>query len=323
MAPEQHTSPATKTATGVNTIASGSAATNTDLPAITVLGLGAMGQALARTFLQGGHPTTVWNRTPGRATSLVAAGAIHAQQPQEAMASADLVIVCLLDHSSVHDVLDPIAAGLTGRVLVNLTSTTPTESRELAAWATPHGAGYLDGGIMAVPDMIGQPDASILYSGDRTVFDTHRQTLELLGTADYVGADPGVAALQDFALLAGMYLMFAGFFQGAAMVRDAGISAEDFSTRAVPWLTAMAQQLPAFAGPIDRGDYHAAGQDLNFTKSAVDAIHRAGQDAGVSPVLLNAVKALVDQQVAAGFGTAATERIIEGLRESGAARSVA
>lgn len=34
---------------------------------VSVLGLGLMGQALARAFPRAGHPTTVWNRTPAKA----------------------------------------------------------------------------------------------------------------------------------------------------------------------------------------------------------------------------------------------------------------
>src|SRR5690606_22683771 len=42
---------------------------------VTVLGLGAMGQAFAATLLKGGRTVTVWNRTPGKDGDLVAAGA--------------------------------------------------------------------------------------------------------------------------------------------------------------------------------------------------------------------------------------------------------
>ncbi|WP_179893518.1 NAD(P)-binding domain-containing protein, partial [Streptomyces sp. wa1002] len=42
---------------------------------LTLLGLGAMGVALARTWLAAGHPLTVWNRSPGRSAELAAAGA--------------------------------------------------------------------------------------------------------------------------------------------------------------------------------------------------------------------------------------------------------
>lgn len=61
--------------------------------------------------------------------------------------------------------LDPLAASLSGRALVNLTTTTPGQARELADWSRHRAIDYLDGGIMAVPEMIGGPGAAILYSG--------------------------------------------------------------------------------------------------------------------------------------------------------------
>ena len=54
--------------------------------AITVIGLGNMGSALARRFLAGGHPTTVWNRTAAKADPLRAAGATVAPNAASAIA---------------------------------------------------------------------------------------------------------------------------------------------------------------------------------------------------------------------------------------------
>ncbi|MGV7904205.1 NAD(P)-binding domain-containing protein, partial [Mycobacterium kansasii] len=42
---------------------------------VTILGLGAMGRAIAAAFVDAGHRVTVWNRTPGKADRLVARGA--------------------------------------------------------------------------------------------------------------------------------------------------------------------------------------------------------------------------------------------------------
>ncbi|MGX1811633.1 NAD(P)-dependent oxidoreductase [Nocardia sp. NPDC055321] len=287
--------------------------TNTPLGPATVLGLGAMGRALAQTLVKAGVATTVWNRTPGRDTDLVAAGAHGASTPAEAVRRDGLLITVLLDHASIHDTLDPIAHTLSGRRWVNLTSTSPEESRELARWAAAHGIDFLDGGIMAVPPMIGTPASALFYSGSRTVFDTHRPLLELFGSAEYFDTDPGTAAQLDFALLAGMYLMFAGFFQGTAMARTAGFTATDFAARAVPWVTAMTQSLPEFARVIDSGDYTAEVQHLAFQKSALDAITRSATDAGVDATLIAPLTALVDKQIAAGNGASAFERVVEEL----------
>ena len=42
---------------------------------IAVLGMGRMGRALAGRLLEGGHRVTVWNRSKGKASEVVSAGA--------------------------------------------------------------------------------------------------------------------------------------------------------------------------------------------------------------------------------------------------------
>lgn len=280
---------------------------------VTVLGLGAMGRALAAAFVKAGHPTTVWNRTPGKDAELIAMGALGADSVASAVAAGDLVIACLFDHASVHETLDPVVGNLAGRDLVNLTSTEPAGARELADWASRHGISFLDGGIMATPPMIGQPGSALLYSGSADVFDRRRKVLELLGSAEYFGAEPGHASLVDFALLSGMYTMFSGYYHGAAMVRAIGMSATEFGRRAEAWLGAVLPTLSAAGAQIDSGDYSVPFQSLNFTKAAVDTIVSASRDAGVDLDIVGAVKNLVDRQVAAGYGHESSERMFESL----------
>src|SRR5687768_1381862 len=102
---------------------------------VTVLGLGAMGSAIARTFVDRGHPTTVWNRTAGKATALVDAGAAAAGTAAEAVAASDLVVLCVLDYDAVDDVLGGVGDAISGRALVNLTSGSPERARAVQAWA--------------------------------------------------------------------------------------------------------------------------------------------------------------------------------------------
>ncbi len=75
---------------------------------VSVLGLGAMGHALAAALVAAGHTTTVWNRSAGRADGLVEQGAAVAATAGAAVRAGELVVVCLLDHASVHEVLDPV-----------------------------------------------------------------------------------------------------------------------------------------------------------------------------------------------------------------------
>ncbi|MFF6887639.1 NAD(P)-dependent oxidoreductase [Streptomyces sp. NPDC012421] len=206
---------------------------------VSLLGLGAMGTALARTWLTAGHPLTVWNRTPARAEALAPEGAKVADSAAEAVAASTLVLLCLLDDASVEATLDGV--DLTGKDLVNLTTTTPSEARARAAWAEERGARYLDGGIMAVPPMVGVPEAGgyVFYSGSRELFELHRETLAVPVGTTYVGEDPGFAALHDVALLSAMYGMFAGATHAFALIRRENIDPVAFAPLLGDWIKAM------------------------------------------------------------------------------------
>ncbi len=281
---------------------------------VTVLGLGAMGATLAAALVRAGHPTTVWNRSPDKADALVDLGATAAGTARDAVIASDVVVTCLFDAASVREVLDPVADVLTGRTLVNVTTTSPDQSREIARWAAAHGVVYLDGGIMAVPDMIGQPGSSVLYSGSRTAFEQHRALLDLWGESAYFGEDAGVASLYDLALLAGMYVMFAGFLHGAAMVAGAGVSATEFAQRAAPWLSAMTGELAGFAAVVDGGDYTVPGQQSLEFSDLGDMID-AGAAQGISTEVVEVVQNLIRRQVDAGHGKEGFARIIESIKQ--------
>ncbi|MEV6776082.1 NAD(P)-dependent oxidoreductase [Streptomyces syringium] len=283
---------------------------------VSVLGLGAMGSALAGALVKAGYATTVWNRSPGKADGLVAQGAKAADTAGDAVRAGRLVIACLLDHASVHEVLDPLSGELAGRTLVNVTTTSPAQSRELADWAARTGVAYLDGGIMAVPQMIGQPGSSILYSGSADVFHQHKPLLDLWGSSTYFGEDAGLASLYDLALLAGMYVMFAGFLHGAAMVAPAGVTAGEFAIRAAPWLTAMTGAFEGFAAVIDGGDYTVEGQQsLNF--SHLGDFLAASSELGISTEVVAMVQRLIQRQIDAGHGEEGFARIYESIKQPG------
>ncbi|MEV4760374.1 NAD(P)-binding domain-containing protein [Micromonospora sp. NPDC049559] len=281
----------------------------------TFLGLGAMGSALATATLDGGAPAVVWNRNPDRARALAERGPTVAATVEEAIAGDGPIVVCLFDHRSVHDVLDPVAAGLAGRTVINLTTTTPRESRELAGWAADRGITYLDGAIMAVPQMIGRPGSAIFYSGSAAAFERHRPLLDRWGGSVYFGPDAGMASLNDMAMLVGMYAMFAGFLHGAAMLATDGVPATEFAERQAPFLAAMAGQLAGFAATVDAKDYAGAGQQsLEFTEAALAALLRTSADQGVDAGVLRPIHDNVRRQIAAGLGGLGTARIFEELR---------
>ena len=279
---------------------------------IAILGLGAMGQALAARFVHLGHTVTVWNRSPGKAASLVAKGAREAASAADAVASGDLSVMCVLDYAAANAVIDSAASALSGRVLVNLTNGTPAQARATAEHVAGLGAAYLDGGIMATPPMIGGEHALILYSGTKAAFDKHAGVLEGLGAATYLGADAGLASLHDLALLSGMYGVFAGFFHATALVDSEGIRAGAFLKLLGPWMAAMMGELAGYAEKIDSGDHGVnVVSNLGMQAASLDNILTATREQGVAADLLEPLLELFRKRL----GSAPGEEDISGIFE--------
>lgn len=68
------------------------------------IGLGRMGSAMAANLLKAGHDVAVWNRSPGKADALVAAGARRAASPRDA-ADGEVVMTMLADDAAVEAVV--------------------------------------------------------------------------------------------------------------------------------------------------------------------------------------------------------------------------
>ncbi|MFD9030990.1 NAD(P)-dependent oxidoreductase [Streptomyces sp. NPDC059567] len=288
-----------------------------DNTAVTVIGLGEMGRALAGALVAAGHPTTVWNRSAAKADELVARGALRAATVEEAVLASPLTLVCLLDYAASDAVLRPAAGSLRGRTLVNLTNGTPAQAREAEAWATGHGASYLDGGIMALPSTVATPQAFVLYSGQKRHFEAHEETLKALGAAKYLGVDAGIAALYDLALLSAMSVMFDGFFHSVAMATSHSEgSAAGFTELPVPWLTNMAQAMPAFAADVDSDAEPVLTQGLDVVLASVRNMAQASREAGVRADYFEQSAATLEKQLAEGLTTYTAPEAVRRLRAS-------
>ncbi|WP_116213550.1 NAD(P)-dependent oxidoreductase [Streptomyces olivoreticuli] len=289
---------------------------NREREAVTVVGLGSMGSALAAALLEQGHPTTVWNRSPRKADALVARGARRAESVAEAVAASPLTIVCVLDYGVMHELLDPVAGTLAGRTLVNLTSGSPEQAHETAAWARGHGADYLDGAIMTTPPGVGSPEMMFFYSGSSEVVEAHRPALSALGDPLHLGTDPGLASLYDAALLGLMWATLTGWLHGTALVTAENTEATAFTPVAIRWLTAVTGFMATYAPQVDAGRYPGDDATVDVQIAAIDHLLHAAQARGVDTALPALLKSFMERAKGAGHGSDSYGSVIEVLRGS-------
>ncbi|MET8796492.1 NAD(P)-binding domain-containing protein [Nocardia sp. NPDC004568] len=284
---------------------------------VAVLGLGLMGSAIARAFLAAGHPTVVWNRTGAKADALVELDATRAASAAAAIENAPLAVVSLLDDDAVGAALREAGPRLRGRVLVNLTSSTPEQSRRRAEWAGRHGAEYVDGAVMAVPQGLGTPDALLLYSGSESGYRTAEPVLRALteqGT--YLGADHGRAAAFDAALVSVFWLSLFGVSLGIALAEAEGVKGSEL-VRFTPAVVGLLPDMAAHtAAQVEAGHYPGHDTSISSAYTAFATLREVVARHGIDTGVLDATGEVFRRALAAGHGADGLARLVPTLAGS-------
>ena len=280
--------------------------------AVSVIGLGAMGSALARAFLTAGHRVTVLNRTAETTELLRAAGARAARTLVEAIGASDVIVICVLDYPTAAALLGPhdVGGALAGKTIVQLTTGTPADAREGERLAREIGVAYLDGAIMGYPRDVDRRECLILHSGAETTFNAVADLLGALGNNIYVGESIGAAATLDLALLSTYSAAMTGYLHGAALCAAEGVSLESYVGGLDGILPIVGVSAKDYATRITERRYAGDQATIDIHAAALRHIVRASRDAGIAP-LAEATSAWFEKARAAGHGSAEMAALFE------------
>ncbi|GLW13072.1 3-hydroxyisobutyrate dehydrogenase [Microtetraspora sp. NBRC 13810] len=282
-----------------------------DRSAVSVIGLGQMGTRLAQAFLAAGYRTTVWNRTPAKADALAAQGADRASTVGEAVSAGPLVVVCLPDYDTVHDLLEPEGERLRGRVLANLSSGTPEAARRMAGQVTGHGAAYLDGAAMSGTRLVGHPDALFVFSGSPDAFATQQDVLASLGRSVHLGDDPALASLYDTALFGLAWGALAGFYHAVALVGAGGVDPTAFAAVAMSHMPFVTSLMADHARHIQDGRYPNDDGTVDVHAAAMDHLVHASRAEGIGAEVPELIKSLLERAAGTGHGEDGIASVVE------------
>jgi 3-hydroxyisobutyrate dehydrogenase-like beta-hydroxyacid dehydrogenase len=168
---------------------------------IGVIGLGAMGRAIALKLLEAGHELTVWNRTKGPVTELVGQGAKAAATVADAM-QGDFVLTILFDDQAVRENLlgaEGLARARSDCVHVCMTTLSIPFASELEAFYSAHVLRYVGAPMLGRPDIIAKQGLNILVGGDPKVLDALTLVFGALGKVWVLGDRPHQAQVAKLA----------------------------------------------------------------------------------------------------------------------------
>ncbi|MCT7661625.1 NAD(P)-dependent oxidoreductase [Mycobacterium deserti] len=270
--------------------------------AVSVLGLGPMGQALSGALLDKGHRVTVWNRTASKAEALRARGAVVAPDPAAAVAASDLTLINVVDHDAVDSILAMTGDAADGRVIVGLSSDTPDRARQTAKLVAHRGGRYLDGAIMTPTSTIGTPEASILFAGPREIFDAHRDVFATLGVPTWLDEDTGRAAAFDMSLLDLFWTSVSGFMHAMEVAKANGIGPSELLPHALGIVGILSPILEEFVERVENNRHGDSSAPVSSVAVSVRHLIAASHDAGVDAGMLEVFRGYVDVAVADGHG---------------------
>lgn len=116
---------------------------------IGFIGLGVMGNSIVKHLLAAGYTVYVFNRTKSKATECVSLGATWCDTPAQVTQMADVVMTMVGYPTDVENVYFNETSGIfsqdvTGKYLIDLTTSTPTLAKKIADFAQQKGAFGID-----------------------------------------------------------------------------------------------------------------------------------------------------------------------------------
>jgi len=279
---------------------------------VTMIGLGAMGSALASAFLGAGHGVTVWNRTAAKMAPLVVLGAKAAESVAKAVEASPIVVVCIDNYAATRRLLDArgVLKALAGRTFIQLSTGTPREVRNCKAWMDYAGAAYIDGAIMPYPSGIGGETAQILFAGPDAAYRRAEPLLRCLGgDLRYLGDNVTAAAVLDMALLTHELCSDIGILHGANLCQ-----AEDVGVDLLASMFADGHPAKKLASLIHAGSGGGLGATISVWNAALQRIRTQTSDAGINSEVPDFIAGLFDRAIAAGHGDEDLVALIKLLR---------
>lgn len=160
------------------------------------IGLGAMGNSMARNLIKAGYDLTVHDINPLPVKEIVALGAKKGNCAAEAARNVDLVITMLPADDEVKAVvLGPegvLEGAKPGTVLIDMSSIAPHTSKYIAAEAQKKGLKFLDAPVSGGTVGAEKGTLTIMVGGDKALLDEHMEILQAMGKTIYHVGDVGM-----------------------------------------------------------------------------------------------------------------------------------
>jgi 3-hydroxyisobutyrate dehydrogenase len=149
------------------------------------IGVGFMGQHMAKHILDGGHDLIIYDISETAAKNLVKAGAKSVSSPSEVAAISEVIFTSLPTPQDVEQVVlgegGILAGALEGTTLFDLSTTDPETITRISNSAAQRGISVLDAPVSGGTIGAEQGTLCVMVGGNKNNYDRYKSVLDLIG----------------------------------------------------------------------------------------------------------------------------------------------
>jgi len=247
------------------------------------VGLGVMGSRVVKRLLDAGLAVTGWNRTREKAQWLLDAGMHWADSPRAVAEQSEIVFTMVTNTKAVQAVThgpDGILAGLQpGAVYVDMSTTSPANTRALAERVAELGAHMLDAPVSGSVITLEQGKLSVMVGGDAEVFARVKPILEAIGPKVFHVGPNGAAVTMKIATNLSLAVQMLAFSEGVLLAEKSGIPRE--TAVEVLLASVIASPMVVYRGPFVLEQPEEAWFDVNMMQKDMTLALELGRELDV------------------------------------------
>jgi 3-hydroxyisobutyrate dehydrogenase-like beta-hydroxyacid dehydrogenase len=265
---------------------------------IGIIGLGAMGRAIARNLAAAGHAVKAWNRSGGDV-----AGVLMVETPAQAL-QADVGLTMLSDDAAIrHVLLDTAALSQARGGLVHIVASTISVAfaHELVAYHGAAGIGYVAAPVLGRPEVAAKGELQVLAAGAPAALETVRPVLEVIGKRIWdMGTEPPTAHAAKIACNMMITMAIEAMAEAVVLTESHGVARERFFDLILNTLFG-GRSYQVYSDKILH-DRYDPGFKASLGLKDLRLAHAAAEELGRNLPMLDAVRHRMDEAVSAGGG---------------------
>lgn len=270
---------------------------------VAVLGTGLLGRPIAERLKTTGHQVVVYNRTRAKAEPLREAGIQVALQPQEAVRSAECLVLMLADAAAIRSVLSAgqTKKALSGRTVIQMGTIGPSESQALKEEVGEAGGDYLEAPVLGSIAEAKAGTLQVMVGGSPEQFARWGELFRSLSREPRLIGPVGQAAALKLALNQLIAAEIAAFALSVGFVQWHGIDVETFMAilrESALYAAAYDKKLPRLL----RRDYADPNFSTRHLLKDVDLFLAEAQARQLDTGGLDGIRRLLEKTIGRGLG---------------------